>query len=64
MARAYRWAYMAQPNYNPANNDCPECEIPSKTYFIGGRTENGIAIYTWACQYHHKWILTEIQPIL
>lgn len=55
MARKDRWAYMANPLYNPPNNDCPECTEPSRTYFKGGRTENGVAVYTYACEHHHRW---------
>lgn len=59
MARAYRWAYMAQPNYNPPNDTCPECKTPSKTYFMGGSTVDGVAIYKWACEHDHRWEVRE-----
>lgn len=55
MAKSYRWAYKAQPGYNPPNNDCPECEEPSRTWFIGGRTVDGKAQYTYTCDNHHRW---------
>ena len=58
MARAYRWAYMSQPNFNPPNNDCPECSEPSRTYSIGGRTENGTSLYTYRCEHNHTWTTT------
>lgn len=54
-----RWDYMKQPGYNPPNDDCPECEEPSKTYFIGGKTVDGVAIYTYHCEHGHKWTVEE-----
>ena len=62
MARSNRWAYMGQPNYNPPNNDCPECTVPSKTYFIGGKTVDNVAIYTWTCEHSHRWEVRENRP--
>lgn len=59
MGRSYRWAYMADPRYNPPNEDCPECTEPSKTYFIGGKTVDGVAQYTWHCEHGHRWVVEE-----
>jgi hypothetical protein len=57
MAKAYRWAYMANPNYITSSNDCPVCETPSKVYEIGARTENDVLIVTWKCEHLHEWTI-------
>ena len=61
-----RWAYMAQPNYNPPCEDCPECAEPSRVYFIGSKTlsrEDGtkVKITRYACENHHEWNLEEVK---
>ncbi len=50
---------MADPRFNPPNDACPECREPSKTYFVGGRTEDGVAIYRWCCEHRHEWEVRE-----
>lgn len=62
MTRRNRWAYMADPRFNPPNNDCPECTAPSRTYFIGGQTIDGIAQYRWQCEHSHQWVVRESRP--
>ena len=47
---------MAHPNFNPPNDKCPECTEPSKTFFIGGRTVDGVSQYRWECEHKHEWI--------
>jgi hypothetical protein len=59
MARSYRWAYMAHPDYNPPNNDCPECEEPSKTYHLGAKTVDDVKITRWGCEHNHEWEVRE-----
>ena len=51
---------MAHPNYNPPNDDCPECEKPSKTYFIGARRvvdedEKPWTVTRYSCEHKHEW---------
>lgn len=53
----HRWDYMSHPSYNPPNDLCPECLIPSKTYHIGGKQVNGISQQRWRCENNHEWIL-------
>ena len=59
VSRRNRWAYMADPRFNPPNEDCPTCEAPSRTYFVGGRTVDGVAIYRWRCEHRHEWEVRE-----
>lgn len=65
MARANRWAYMGQPNFNPPNNDCPECTESSKTHHQGSKTtfdENGKAhmkVTRFTCEHGHEWVVEE-----
>lgn len=54
-----RWDYMGRPGFNPPNDLCPECKEPSKVYFIGGKTVDGLTTYTYACEHHHRWTVTE-----
>lgn len=60
VSKAYRWAYMANPNYITPSDECPECETPSKVYEIGSRTEDGNLIVTWKCEHRHEW--TDVTP--
>lgn len=50
---------MAQPGYNPPNDNCPECEKPSKTYSLGGKTVDGVAQFRWECEHKHQWTVYE-----
>lgn len=65
MGRSNRWAYMANPNFNPPNNDCPDCSEPSKTYHQGSRTtfdDKGQPLTKstrYACEHHHAWTVEE-----
>lgn len=52
----HRWDYMGRPGFNPPNNDCPECTSPSKTYYIGGKTVDGVAQHRYKCEHGHEWI--------
>jgi len=61
-----RYSYMADPRFNPPNNDCPECEEPSKTYFIGANTVsdddgNRVKHTTYTCEHQHEWRLAEVR---
>ena len=47
---------MAQPNFNPPNNNCPDCTEPSKTYFIGGKMVDGVSQFRKQCEHGHEWI--------
>lgn len=62
--RSNRWAYMRAPNYNPPNDDCPQCTSPSKTYYMGGKTvtTEGHApqtVHRWKCEHGHVWTVIE-----
>ena len=59
MARSSRWSYMAQPNYNPPCDDCPECKKPSKVYFIGAKRVGDFTQKRYKCEYHHEWLVKE-----
>jgi len=66
MSRRNRWAYMANPNYNPPCDDCPECKEPSKIYHQGAKTvqrEDGtyVSITRWACEHSHEWNVEEVR---
>lgn len=52
---------MGVEGYNPPNVDCPDCDLPSKTFFIGGRYDSTLelTIYTWRCEHHHEWFALE-----
>ncbi len=52
---------MAHPDFNRPNDDCPECTVPSKTRLVGGRTEDGVGIYTWTCEHEHRWEIREVR---
>lgn len=54
-----RWDYMSRPNYNPPNNDCPECEEASKTRFVGGKQVDGVTQKRYSCENKHEWIKKE-----
>jgi len=56
-----RWDYMGEPGYNPPNDDCPECEEPSKTFFKGGKTVDGVAQYRHCCEHGHEWIVRDTE---
>jgi len=65
--RSNRWGYMRAPNYNPPNDDCPECVTPSKTYYMGGKTvtkegEAPEAVHRWKCEHGHIWTVIEATP--
>lgn len=60
--RNNRWAYLGDPRTNPPNDECPECTVPSKTYYIGGRTVDGVAYHTKKCQHGHEWVIEERRP--
>jgi len=67
MGSPRRYDYMAHPNYNPPTDDCPECVVPSKTYFIGSRTstaEDGARTKhtRYSCINKHTWTIDE--PVL
>jgi len=49
---------MAAPGFNPPSNDCPECDVPSKTYYIGGKTVDGVARHRHKCEHGHVWIVS------
>lgn len=61
---------MARPNHNPPNNDCPECNTPSKTYYIGSKrvTVAGQRVKRtrYQCEHKHEWVIhdppVEVQP--
>jgi len=59
MARSNRWSYMAQLHYNPPSDDCPDCTVPSKIYFIGAKriVEDGVLckVTRYRCEHHHEW---------
>lgn len=57
-----RWDYMSAPGYNPPNDDCPECTGQSKTYYIGGKTVEGVSQHRWRCEHNHEWITRENNP--
>lgn len=59
MAKKNRWTYLADPRFNPPNDDCPECTEPSRTYSVGGRTVDGVAEYFWRCEHRHEWVIRE-----
>lgn len=59
MRSSNRWAYLRQPGFNPPNRDCPVCTEPSKTYYIGGKTADGVTTHRWTCQHGHRWTTTE-----
>mgnify|MGYP001565601457 CR=1 FL=1 len=61
--RRDRWAYMADPRYNPPCDACPDCTSPSKVHFIGGRTEDGAAVYRWRCEHGHEWLVRETRTV-
>jgi hypothetical protein len=50
---------MGRPNYNPPNNDCPQCTEPSRTYYIGAKrvTLDGVAYKQtrYECEHKHPW---------
>jgi len=56
---------MANPNYNPPNNDCPSCTEPPKTHHLGSKTtfdDDGKAlmkITRFVCEHHHEWSVEE-----
>lgn len=54
-----RWAYMGRPDYNPPNNDCPECASPSRVFFIGAKSVAGVAQRRYQCEHGHEWIVKE-----
>ena len=61
-----RWDYMTLPGYNPPCEDCPECEEPSKVFFIGSRTvtrddETRVKITRHECEHGHKWAVEEVR---
>ncbi len=55
MGRSDRYAYMGDPRYNPPNQHCPECDEPSKIYFVGSKTIDGAASYRYKCEHLHEW---------
>ena len=54
-----RWAYMTRADYNPPNDDCPDCKTPSRTYFIGAKTEEGKKRTRYTCECGHNWTVVE-----
>lgn len=54
-----RWGYMRAPGYNPPNDDCAECDAPSKTYCIGGKQVEGRTVHRWKCERGHTWTTSE-----
>lgn len=50
---------MGRPGYNPPNRDCPACVEPSKTFYIGGKTEAGVVRHRWQCEHNHAWVVEE-----
>lgn len=57
-----RWNYMGQPDFNPPCDACPECQEPSKVYFVGGKTVNGMPQYRYQCEHGHTWKLSTMLP--
>ena len=53
----HRWAYMGRPAFNPPNDDCPQCEQPSKTFFRGAKLVDGIPQSRYECEHGHQWIV-------
>ncbi|MDP2307716.1 MAG: hypothetical protein Q8P18_16955 [Pseudomonadota bacterium] len=54
-----RWGYMSAPGYNPPNDRCPVCVVPSRTYHIGSKTVAGVAHHRYRCEHGHEWIVDE-----
>jgi hypothetical protein len=56
---------MRHPNFNPPNDDCPECASASRTYSLGSRfvadpTAPGGLGWTeqeWTCEHRHTWVI-------
>ncbi|MCB9678331.1 MAG: hypothetical protein H6737_24730 [Alphaproteobacteria bacterium] len=59
MSRRNRWAYMAQPGFNPPNEDCPECDGPSKTWHQGAKTVDGVKTTRFVCEHGHEWTVRD-----
>lgn len=59
MSRHNRWAYMANSQHKSANDDCPECTEPSRSYHQGAKTVNGVTTVRYACEHNHAWTVTE-----
>ena len=55
-----RWKYKSNPNYNPPNEECPQCAGPSRTFFVCGQTKNGEPEYTYTCEHKHTWVQREM----
>ena len=51
-----RWAYMADHRFNPPAAQCPHCAALSRTYFIGGKTVDGVRVERYQCEYRHEWM--------
>lgn len=60
-----RWAYMSRPDFNPPSDACPQCEAPSKVYYIGGKHVPdpdggpGHSEHRWQCEHRHEWIVVD-----
>lgn len=50
---------MSRPDYNPPCDDCPECEEPSKVYFIGAKRVGEYTQKRFKCEHHHEWVIKE-----
>ncbi len=58
--RVNRWDYLARIEENKKpTNECPTCDAPSRVYYIGAKTENGVCIHTWGCDHLHRWDVLE-----
>ena len=47
---------MGRPTHNPPTDKCPECTEPSKTYFIGSKTVDGVVQTRYQCEHGHEWV--------
>ena len=57
--RSRRWNYMAQKNYNPPSDACPECEEPSRVWHQGSKTVDGVKYTRFKCDHGHEWTVEE-----
>ena len=56
-----RWGYMSAPGFNPPNDTCPECVVPSRTWHVGSKTVNGVVRHRYRCEHEHEWIVEELR---